>query len=122
MRPATEEAKAPSLGEEHELLRASIREFVAREIAQYVHARERAGEVPRAVHQKAGAAGSRGIGCPEEIGGSGGDLFHTMVLVEEIVQGGGSSGVCAALLTHGIALPPIITAGDPAQLRRWAHP
>src|SRR5262245_52056245 len=122
MRPATEEAKAPSLGEEHELLRASIREFVAREIAPHVDAWERAGEVPRAVHEKAGAAGILGIGFPEEIGGSGGDLFHTMVLVEEILQGGGSSGVCAALLTHGIALPPILAAGDPTHLRRWVAP
>jgi acyl-CoA dehydrogenase len=122
MRPATELARAPLLGEEHEMLRASVREFVAREIAPHVEAWERAGEVPRAVHQKAGAAGILGVGFPEELGGAGGDLFHTMVVVEEIIQGGGSSGVCAALLTHGIALPPLIAAGDPAHLARWVAP
>jgi acyl-CoA dehydrogenase len=122
MRPATEEAPGIDFGEEHELLRASVRDFVAREVAPHIDAWERAGEVPRALHEKAGAAGLLGIGFPEGAGGSGGDLFHTMVLVEELIQGGGSSGLCAALLTHGIALPPILAAGDFAHVRRWVQP
>jgi acyl-CoA dehydrogenase len=115
-------APAPTLAEEHELLRASVRAFVAREVAPHISDWERAGGVPRALHEKAAAAGLLGIGFPEEAGGAGGDLFHTIVLVEELIQGGGSSGLCAALLTHGIALPPILAAGDPAQIARWARP
>lgn len=111
-----------AFGEEHELLRASVRAFVAREVAGHIDEWERAGEVPRALHERAGAAGILGIGFPEAVGGSGGDVLHTMVLVEELVQGGGSSGLCAALLTHGIALPPILAAGDPAQVDRWVRP
>jgi acyl-CoA dehydrogenase len=111
-----------TFGEEHELLRAAVRDFVAREVAPHIDAWERAGEVPRALHEKAGAAGLLGIGFPEGAGGSGGDYFHTMVLVEELIQGGGSSGLCAALLTHGIALPPILAAGEHAHVRRWVVP
>jgi acyl-CoA dehydrogenase len=122
MRPAAEEAPALDFGEEHALLRASVREFVAREVAPFVDGWERAGEVPRALHEKAAAADLLGIGFPEEAGGAGGDLFHTMVLVEELIQGGGSSGLCAALLTHGIALPPILAAGDAAHVQRWVRP
>lgn len=109
-------------GQERELLRASVREFVAREVAPHLGDWERAGEVPRALHERAGAAGLLGIGFPEEVGGCGGDLFHTMVVVEELVQGGGSSGLCAALLTHGIALPPIVAGGDAGQIARWVRP
>jgi acyl-CoA dehydrogenase len=115
-------APTAGLAEEHELLRASVRDFVAREVAPHVAEWERAGEVPRALHEKAAAAGLLGIGFPEEAGGAGGDLFHIMVMVEELILGGGSSGLCAALLTHGIALPPILAAGNPAHLERWVRP
>ena len=115
-------ASSAHFGEEHHQLRASARDFVAREIAPHIEEWERSGEVPRSLHQKAGAAGFLGLGYPEEVGGSGGDLFHMMVLVEEIVLGGGSSGLCAALLTHGIALPPIIAARNPEQLERFVRP
>src|SRR5258707_5721002 len=65
------------LGEELRLLRASVREFVAREIAPHMDEWERAGELPRALHEKAGAAGLLGVGYPEEVGGSGGGLRRT---------------------------------------------
>ena len=110
------------LGEEHRLLRETVRAFVAREIAPHIEEWERAGELPRSLHEKAAAAGLLGIGYPESMGGSGGDLFHTQVLVEELILGGGSSGLCAGLLTHGIALPPIVQAGEAAQIDRWVRP
>jgi acyl-CoA dehydrogenase len=107
---------------EHGLVRNVARQFVAREIAPRIDDWERAGEVPRALHEKAAALGLLGLGFPEEVGGSGGDLLHLMVLVEELIQGGGSSGLCAALLTHTIAIPHLVKAGDPAQIDRWVRP
>lgn len=122
MTEATRPSIDPTFGEEHELLRASVREFVSREIVPHMGEWERAGELPRSLHEKAGRAGLLGLGYPEAVGGSGGDVFHVMVLVEELIQGGGSSGLCAGLLTHGIALPPILAASDPAQIERWVRP
>ncbi len=110
------------LGEEMRLLRASVREFVAREIAPHMDEWERAGELPRALHEKAGAAGLLGVGYPEEVGGSGGSILHTMVVVEEMIQGGGSSGLCAGLFTHGIAIPHILAAGAPDHIERFVRP
>jgi acyl-CoA dehydrogenase len=121
VRTAAGEERATS-GDELALLRASVREFAAREVAPHLGDWERAGEVPRALHERAGAAGLLGIGFPEEVGGCGGGLFHTMAVVEELVQGGGSSGLCAALFTHGIALPPILAGADPEQVARWVRP
>jgi acyl-CoA dehydrogenase len=80
---------------------------------------ERMGELPRSLHEKAGAGGFLGVGFPEEAGGSGGSILHLMVVVEELIQGGGSSGLCAALFTHGIAVPHIL---DPVQIERFVRP
>jgi acyl-CoA dehydrogenase len=115
-------AGGPDPTDEHRILRGTARQFVAREVAAHIEDWERAGEVPRALHEKAAALGLLGIGYPDEVGGSGGDFSHLMVLVEEMIQGGGSSGLCAALLTHTIAIPHIVKAGDRAQIDRWVRP
>jgi acyl-CoA dehydrogenase len=62
------------------------------------------------------------VGYPEEVGGSGGSILHAMVVVEEMIQGGGSSGLCAGLFTHGIAIPHILAAGAPDQIERFVRP
>lgn len=118
----TDGAPSATSLDELRLLRATARQFVSREIAPHMDKWERAGEVPRSLHEKAGAAGLLGVGYPEAVGGSGGDIFHTMAVVEEIIQGGGSSGLCAALFTHGIAIPHILAAGDRKQIERWVRP
>lgn len=110
------------LHEELEALRRTVRDFVAREVLPGLEAWERAGEVPRSVHEKAGALGLLGAGFPEEAGGVGGGLLHTMAVVEEMIGSGGSSGLCAALFTHTIAVPHILAAQDPRQIERFVRP
>jgi len=111
-----------SLGIEHELLRESVRAFAEREIVPYLDDWERAGEVPRELHRKAAEAGLLAVDFPEEAGGGGGDFLHSLVVTEELIQNGASSGLCAALFTHGIALPHIVAAGDPRQIDRFVRP
>jgi len=108
-----------SLGVEHELLRESVRAFAEREVVPYLEGWERAGEVPRELHRKAAGAGLLAVDFPEEVGGAGGDFLHSVVITEELIQSGASSGLCAALFTHGIALPHIVAAGDPRQIDRF---
>jgi acyl-CoA dehydrogenase len=98
---------------ERRQLRELTRSFVKREVLPHLADWERAGEVPRAVHATAAKLGLLGIGFPESVGGSGGDLLDSIVVTEEIIRSGGSSGLVAALFTHGIALPHIVAAcGD----------
>lgn len=111
-----------SLSSEHELLRESVAEFTEREISGHLDDWERNGLVPEELHRKAGAAGFLGIGFPEAIGGSGGDIFHRIVLIEALIRSGASSGLCTALLSHGLALPPIVASGNPAHVDRWVRP
>ncbi len=102
-------------------LRATVRKFTEREIVPHLSDWERAGELPRELHRTAAKIGLLGIGFPEHVGGAG-DLLDTVVLTEELIQAGGSSGLVAALLTHGIAIPHIIDAGDPDLIDRFVRP
>ena len=70
----------------------------------------------------AAAAGLLGLGFPEEVGGSGGDLIDGLVMTEELMQSGASGGLAAGLFTHGIALPHIVAAGDRDQVERFVRP
>ena len=103
-------------------LRDMVRRFTEREIVPHLAEWERAGEVPRTLHAAAAKTGLLGVGYPEAVGGSGGNLLDSLRVSEEIILAGGSSGLIAALFTHGIALPHLITAGDDALIDRYARP
>ncbi|MGC4811284.1 acyl-CoA dehydrogenase family protein [Micromonospora sp. DT228] len=95
---------------ERRQLRELTRAFVTREVLPHLDDWERAGEVPRALHASAAKLGLLGIGFPESVGGSGGDLLDSIIVTEELIRSGGSSGLVAALFTHGIALPHMVAA------------
>lgn len=103
-------------------LRELVRTFAQREIVPHLANWERAGEVPRSLHAAAARAGLLGIGYPEEVGGGGGTATDSAVVTEELILSGASSGLIAALFTHGIALPHILAAGDPALIDRYVRP
>jgi acyl-CoA dehydrogenase len=107
---------------ERRALRDLTRGFVERDVLPNLDEWERAGELPRWLHERAGAAGLLGVGFPEEVGGGGGDILDTIVVTEELLQAGGSGGLVAGLFTHGIACPHIVAAGDPAQVDRFVRP
>jgi acyl-CoA dehydrogenase len=107
---------------ERRALRALVRTFTETEIVPNLEESERAGNVPRELHKKASAAGLLGVGFAEEVGGQGGDGVDAAIVSEELIQAGGSSGICAALLTHGIALPHIVRSGNADLIDRFARP
>ncbi|MBW9207992.1 acyl-CoA dehydrogenase family protein [Mumia sp. zg.B53] len=95
---------------ERKALRESVSRFTRTEIVPDLPRWEDEGELPRELHKKAAAAGIMGIGFPEEVGGAGGDTIDISVVTEAVIESGGSSGLIAALFTHGIALPHIVSA------------
>ncbi|GAA4668971.1 acyl-CoA dehydrogenase family protein [Amycolatopsis dongchuanensis] len=103
-------------------LRKTVRRFVETEVLPHLDEWERAGELPRELHRKAGAIGLLGVSFPESAGGGGGNYLDALVVAEEILYAGGSGGLVASLLTNGIAVPHIVEAGDPAQIERWVWP
>ncbi|WP_262013420.1 acyl-CoA dehydrogenase family protein [Micromonospora sp. Mcm103] len=107
---------------ERRQLRELTRSFVTREVLPHLSDWERAGEVPRSLHETAAKIGLLGIGFPESVGGSGGDLLDSMVVTEEIIRSGGSSGLVAALFTHGIALPHMVETQDEGLIDKYVRP
>lgn len=85
-------------------------EFTRREIAPHLQEWEDEGTIPRELHLAAAKQGVLGMGFPEEVGGSGGDVLDTLDLQEGMTSEGASSGLLAGLFTHGIALPHIVAA------------
>jgi acyl-CoA dehydrogenase len=108
-------------GEEHQILRGSLREFVKKHITPHIEAWEEAGEFPREFYRMAGDLGYLGIGMPEEVGGTPGDIFLKIVMTEELMRCG-SAGFVASLGSLDIALPPIVNRGTPEQKERFVRP
>jgi acyl-CoA dehydrogenase len=107
--------------ESHQMLRDSIRKFIAREIAPFVDRWEEEETFPRELYRKAGEAGYLGLGYPEEYGGTPADLFHQVAYVEEIMRCG-SVGLASSLGSNAIAVPPIIALGTEEQKMKYVPP
>lgn len=117
------DGRSPFYEETHREWRDQLRRFLASEITPNIDEWEEAGEVPREVHKKASAFGLLGLGYPEEYGGTseGIDHFHRLVTSDEMGRMG-AGGIGAALMTHGIGLPPILAIGSDEMKARIAPP
>jgi acyl-CoA dehydrogenase len=94
---------------------------VEKEIKPYVEEWEEAGEFPRELYSKAAEVGILGVGYPEEWTGIETDVFHEVVVSEELTRSG-SGGISAGLMSHSIALPPILALGNQEQKERFIPP
>ncbi len=113
---------SPFYTDEHEAFRTQVRRFVERECVPNIDTWEAAGELPRALHEKAAEVGLLGLGFPEAYGGiEVPDLFYLVIAVEELARTG-SGGLIASLLSHGIATPPLVHMGSHEQKERFMRP
>jgi acyl-CoA dehydrogenase len=107
---------------ERDALRQTVRRFMAAEVLPNLDDWERAGELPRELHRKAGDLGLLGVAFPASAGGGDGDIVDSITVTEEMLYAGASGGLIASLFTCGIAVPHIASAGDEAQIERWVRP
>ncbi len=108
-------------GDEHAMIRQTIRRFVEKEIKPYIDEWEENESIPRELYRKAGDIGLLGVCYPEELGGTPGDVFMKIVVTEELMRAG-SGGLCASLGSHDIALPPIVNFGTDEQKAKYVTP
>lgn len=102
---------------EHELFRATAREFFAREVVPHQERWMEAGIVDRETWRKAGEAG---LLCPwlgEEYGGPGGDFLHSVIVIEELARVHESG--FALPLHSDVVVPYIATFGTEEQKQKW---
>ena len=85
-----------ALGEELDLLRRSVREFAANEIAPCAEAIDRINAFPRALWPKLGELGLLGITVEEEYGGSAMGYLAQILAMEEISRASASVGLSYA--------------------------
>ena len=109
------------LSPEHELLRSTIRDFLAREVAPAVDDHERRRAFPVEIVRRLGEMGWLGIPIPEDEGGAGLDTLAYAIAVEEIGRVWGSLGLIVAAHTS-LGCGPLHLAGTPDQQQRFLVP
>jgi alkylation response protein AidB-like acyl-CoA dehydrogenase len=109
------------LPQEHQLLRATIRDFLAKVVAPVVEEHEREHRFPVDVVKRLGEMGWRGIPIPEDEGGAGMDTLAYAIAIEEIGRAWGSLGLIVAAHTS-LGCGPLHLAGTKEQKDRYLVP
>jgi alkylation response protein AidB-like acyl-CoA dehydrogenase len=110
-----------TLSPEHELLRKTLRDFLAKEVEPVIDEHEKARRFPTEIVNKLGEMGMLGIPFPEEEGGAGLDTLAYAIAVEEISRVWGSLGIIVAAHTS-LGCNPLHLAGTQEQKDRWLVP
>src|SRR5437762_3424622 len=113
---------APGFTAEHDLFRKTLRAYVERELAPHALEWDEAGIFPREVFTGMAELGALGVNYPEEVGGSGGDYWHVVVLAEELVRSHNSGVNMGILVQAQIATPIIEEIGTAEQKREFLAP
>jgi acyl-CoA dehydrogenase len=106
-------------GEDHEIIRGSLRRFIAEEIAPNFAAWEEAGIVDRSLWDALGGNGFLCPTVPEEFGGIGADFRMHAVIAEELAYSG-FMGPAADVSVHSdVCLGYLLHHATPQQKARW---
>lgn len=72
--------------QDHEIFREQVRSFVEKEIHPHIDQWEQEEIFPKSLYRRMGELGFLGIRYPEKYGGSGGDIWMTLVFCEELCR------------------------------------
>lgn len=108
--------------EEHEAFRKGFRRFLETEIAPHADEWEKARIFPRDVFKRFGELGYFGARYPEEWGGSGGDIWYTVVLCEEFPRALTAGLPMAMAVQSDMATPIIGHIGSAEQIEEFLKP
>ncbi|MGL5810744.1 MAG: acyl-CoA dehydrogenase family protein [Nocardioides sp.] len=110
------------LSEDHEALRALVRDYALAEVAPHVAAWDRDHHFPVDVVRALGGLGLFGLTVPEEYGGTfgpeGSDFTSLCVAIEELGRIDQSIGITLSAGV-GLGISPILAYGSPAQRQAW---
>lgn len=108
--------------EEHQLFRASFRDFLHKEVVPHIEKWEKSGTIERFIWKKFGEMGFFGINYPEAYGGMNLDLFYTVIFLEEL-QKIKSAGFAAAMWAHSyLAMTHLNAEGDERIKQNYLKP
>lgn len=119
MHDTQDSAAWPYFSEIHEMLRSTIRRFVAERVLPVAATWEEQGFVPREILHDMGDLGLLGMRYAPEHGGSGLDTMANVVLAEELGRSTYGGFAVTVLVHTDMASPHLHHGGTPAQHERW---
>ncbi len=108
--------------EEHQIYRRAVREWCDKEVTPRADEFEEAGITPREIYRRAGELGFLGARFPEEHGGSGGDIWHTVVWTEELARTGIAGTAMGLMVQSDMATPVISAIGSDYHVEEFLQP
>jgi alkylation response protein AidB-like acyl-CoA dehydrogenase len=103
---------------DQEAFRATVRDFLTREIVPVYPRWEQAGAAPREFYHQAGKLGLLGLQVPEEYGGGGQTTFKfNAIVTEELAHA--RLGLGPLRVHNDIVLPYLLHYANEEQRRRW---
>ena len=106
------------LSPDHELIRRTVRDFAAQQVAPVAEELDRGKAFPYEIVARLAELGMMGIPFPEEYGGAGGDTLAYVLAVEELARV--DSSVAITLCAHtSLGTQPIYLFGDERQKQEW---
>lgn len=111
---------SPFFTPDHELYRATVREFTKREIVPHQESWEEQRLIDRSVWRAAGQAGIIGLGIPEEYGGAGEPDYRYRLVVAEETSATSSASFNVSITTQDdLVLPYLLDLATHEQKLRW---
>jgi alkylation response protein AidB-like acyl-CoA dehydrogenase len=108
------------LADEHEALRAAVRELADDKIAPRAAEVDATGEFPWDIHDALAKAELTGVHIPQEYGGPGADAIATAIVIEEVARACATSSLIPAVNKLGTV--PLLLAGSEELKRRYLPP
>ncbi|MFW5967098.1 MAG: acyl-CoA dehydrogenase family protein [Persicimonas sp.] len=114
--------KYPQFTEEHEMFRKQVRNFAEKELAPNADEWEEERHFPDRIFKQMGDLGFLGARFPTEVGGVGGDIWHTAVFCEEMPRCKMAGLTLAMLVQSNMATPIINEIGTDEQKEEFLTP
>ena len=112
----------PDWTDEHQALRATVRDYCTRELAPHAGEWDKAGGFPRSVFKDLAELGLLGIRVPEAYGGLGLDWWYSVCFIEELVHARSGGVVMSILVDTDMATPVIAEIGTHEQKEEFLAP
>src|ERR671929_1238844 len=108
------------LPEDHETIRAAVREVCAARVAPHAAAADETSEFPQASYDALRASDFHAPHIPVEYGGAGADALATAIVIEEVARACASSSLIPAV--NKLGTMPLILAGSEELKRKYLTP
>lgn len=109
-----------ALSEEQKQIQSLARDFTRKEILPVAAHHDKTGEFPEAVCRKAWETGLMNVHIPEAYGGAELSCMDACLIAEEIAAG--CTGIGTAMEANGLAIAPVVLAGNEEQKKSVLAP